>query len=84
MSVSGSRRFERAHEVEVPNADTVEALQQAESGVGLTEYTALEGTQDRVTVSHAPAGDQSLRERPQAGNQRSVLEGLNNALTPCC
>lgn len=29
-------------EVKIPNADTAEALQQAESGVGLAEYTTLE------------------------------------------
>ena len=29
-------------EVKIPNADTAAALQQAESGAGLTEYTTLE------------------------------------------
>lgn len=29
-------------EVKIPNAETTEALQQAESGTGLAEYTSLE------------------------------------------
>ena len=29
-------------EVKIPNADTAEALHQAESGTGLAEYTTLE------------------------------------------
>ena len=34
-------------EVKVPNADTGEALQQAESGAGLVEYTTLEELKTR-------------------------------------
>ena len=65
-------------EVKIPNADTTEALHQAESGAGLAGVRHLEELKDRDAVSHARTGDQSLRERPQASDQ--ARQGPGQAL----
>ncbi len=45
--------------VRLPNADTVEALRQAQEGRGLTEYASLEALRD--SVDDAPADHNAVR-----------------------